>query len=64
MVKPRPTPKPARQVPTGIRIPAELLEQVDAFAKRKAEETGIPVNRTDAILYLVRKGLAAERGKQ
>ena len=50
-------------VPTGIRFPADLLRQVEAFAAAKGKETGIPVNRTDAVLYLVRRGLAGEGSK-
>jgi trimethylamine:corrinoid methyltransferase-like protein len=48
-----------------MRLPPELMERVDAYAKRVTSETGIEVNRTAAIRALVLAGLEVkEKGKQ
>jgi metal-responsive CopG/Arc/MetJ family transcriptional regulator len=45
-----------------VRVPAELLEAIDAEAARlsKARE-GEPVSRSEAVRILVRRGLAASQ---
>ncbi|SDI56979.1 hypothetical protein SAMN05444503_1179 [Pseudomonas sp. BS3767] len=48
-----------------MRIPQELIDRVDAYAKRVTSETGVDVSRTTAIRTLVVAGLEAkEKGKQ
>lgn len=48
-----------------MRLPPELMERVDAYAKRVTSETGVEVNRTAAIRALVLAGLEVkEKGKQ
>lgn len=40
-----------------FRLPAELLDKVDAYAEHLAAETGLPVKRADALRMLITKGL-------
>jgi hypothetical protein len=40
-----------------FRLPAELLDKVDAYAEQLAAETGLPVKRADALRMLIAKGL-------
>jgi hypothetical protein len=48
-----------------MRLPQELIERVDAYAKRVTDDTGVEVNRTAAIRALLVAGLEAkEKGKQ
>ena len=63
MVKRAKPKRPDGTIQIGVRTPAELVRQIDAFADAKARETGLRVSRTDAVLYLVRLGLGAERKK-
>lgn len=42
-----------------FRLPDELIERLDAYAKRLSEETGIEVNRADVVKRLLTKGLEA-----
>ena len=38
----------------GVRLPADLLAQIDAFiARRKAEEPGLELTRSSAIRLLL-----------
>ena len=44
----------------SIRLPSSMLEQVDACAVKLEQETPLfQITRTDAIRYLLDKGLAA-----
>lgn len=45
-----------RRVPVSLRVPADLAGEVDAFA----QEHG--ARKTDAYLYLIKKGLRSENG--
>ncbi|MBV4544677.1 ribbon-helix-helix domain-containing protein [Pseudomonas triticicola] len=48
-----------------MRLPQELIERVDAYAKRVTGDTGVEVNRTAAIRALLVAGLEVkEKGKQ
>lgn len=47
----------APQSHVTFRLPAELLERVDAYAEQLAAETGLPVKRADALRMLIAKGL-------
>jgi hypothetical protein len=48
-----------------MRLPQELIDRVDAYAKRVTDETGVDVNRTAAIRALLAIGLdVKEKGKQ
>jgi hypothetical protein len=46
---------------TGLRIPASLLERVDAYAAMRNErEPGLGMTRAGALRILVERGLSAE----
>jgi hypothetical protein len=63
-VVPKRKPQPRRTtVQAGLRVPPELLAQVDAFAAVLAERTGLPVGRTQAMLWLLRRALKVEKHK-
>lgn len=47
-----------------MRLPPELMERVDAYAKRVTTETGIEVNRTAAIRALVLAGLEVKEKRK
>lgn len=47
-----------------MRLPPELMERVDAYAKRVTSETGIEVNRTAAIRALVLAGLEVKEKRK
>jgi predicted DNA-binding protein len=50
---------------TGLRLPEELLERVDAFAERlQKERPGLEVNRASAIRMLVTMGLEVAEQKK
>ncbi|WP_225926615.1 ribbon-helix-helix domain-containing protein [Pseudomonas triticicola] len=57
---------PMANTPTvTMRLPQELIERVDAYAKRVTGDTGVEVNRTAAIRALLVAGLEVkEKGKQ
>lgn len=45
-----------------VRVPADLLEAIDAEAKRLSmAREGEPVSRSEAVRILVRRGLAASQ---
>ena len=48
--------EPAR-IPISLRLPAEVVREVEAFAKRKN------IRKTDAYLYFLRLGLANEQAQ-
>lgn len=45
-----------RRVPVSLRVPADLAGEVDAFAKEHG------ARKTDAYLYLIKRGLRSEDG--
>jgi len=50
---------------TAFRLPPVLLKRLDKFAKRRTAETGMAMNRTDAVRVLLTKALEQEeRGKR
>jgi hypothetical protein len=46
------------------RLPADLIERVDAYAERLGEELSITVSRNDAIRKLLEEGLAAQHRRK
>ena len=40
-----------------LRIPDETLKQVDELRERLEKQSGIPVNRADALRMLITKGI-------
>jgi len=50
-------------VQTGLRLPPELIAEVDAFARKLATRTDLPVSRTQAMAWLLRRALDTEKGK-
>ena len=62
---PKRKPQPRRTtVQAGLRVPPDLLEQVDYFARILAERTGLPVGRTQAMIWLLRRALEVEGAKR
>jgi predicted DNA-binding protein len=50
---------------TGIRLPEELYERIDAFAERmQKEQPGLEVNRAMAIRVLITMGLDGAEQKK
>ncbi len=50
---------------TAFRLPPVLLKRLDKFAKRRTAETGMAMNRTDAVRLLLTKALEQEeRGRR
>ena len=43
--------------PRSLRLPDELLEQIDDYAKKLGEKWHVTVNRSDAIRRLLAIGL-------
>lgn len=60
--------KPAASVQLAVRIPSSLVQKVDETAKRLEALSDLRVTRSDAVRFLVKKGLEAEasehRGKR
>ena len=50
----------AKHVQQSVRLAAELVAKIDAFAVRYSEETKLPVSRNAAISALLTKALEAE----
>lgn len=51
---------------TGLRIPAELLERIDAFVETRNRELaseGLSTTRTAAVIRLLREALDAREAK-
>ena len=40
-----------------LRLPDETLKQVDELRERLEKQSGIPVNRADALRMLIAKGI-------
>jgi hypothetical protein len=50
--------------PLSLRLPEELIEEIDACARKLQEEMPLlEVNRTDALRYLIKLGLTEVRKK-
>jgi hypothetical protein len=49
---------------TGVRIEPDVLREIEAYAERVTQDTGVPINRAMAIRLLIQKGLAAEAAKR
>lgn len=49
---------------TAFRLPGELLERMDRYAKQLTAETGIPVQRAEAARQLLEAGLRARAGSK
>jgi hypothetical protein len=47
----------------GFRLPADLVERIDAYATARAQELGLDVTRTDATRMLLAAALDAFEGK-
>jgi hypothetical protein len=58
--RPRKAADEGQLVPVMMRVPPELLEQVDAAAARLGDETGRYVSRTAYVLQVLKKKLSAE----
>jgi hypothetical protein len=52
-------PKGEKFVSIGLRMPPGVLAQVDAEIPRLTVETGVELNRSQAVVALVRLGLQA-----
>ena len=50
----------AKHVQQSVRLAAELVAKIDAFAERYSDETKLPVSRNAAISALLTKALEAE----
>lgn len=48
--------------PVSLRVPPDLLAQVDAWAEKTAAYMGVPVSRSAAILALLVRGLDVGAG--
>lgn len=49
----------------AFRLPPVLLKRLDKFTKRRTAETGMAMNRTDAVRLLLTKALEQEeRGRR
>ena len=46
-----------------VRLPLEVLAEIEAFAERHAKSSRVPISRATAIRLLLASGLAAERGR-
>ena len=46
------------------RLPADLIERLDAHAEKLAREFGIHVSRNDVIKKLLQEGLSKSRSKK
>ena len=55
----------ANMLQTGIRLPEDMLERIDAFAARvQKEQPGLEVTRAVAIRMLIALGLEAAEGQK
>lgn len=52
--------KLASNVQLAVRIPSSLVQKVDETARRLEALSEIRVTRSDAVRFLVKKGLEAE----
>lgn len=44
----------------NIRLPSDLLDQVEAYREKVEKATGLTVNRSDAVRVLLAAGLKAK----
>jgi len=55
--------KSEKAVSVGLRFPPDLLADVDEEIARMTKELGVKLNRSQAVMALVRLGVEARRAK-